>query len=122
MLEEKLDKLTIAVEALTLAITEMNTQIAQPVKMTITNAPKPNTITKTPSEAQGEAIEPPPLSAHGAEIVLLENLHAICLEIVRKNKADKDKIKAALRKYGGELLKDIKQENYVALKADLVRI
>ena len=122
MLEEQIAKLTASIDELNASILEMNNQITQPVKMFVTDAAPALIATKTPQNAQGEAQEVAPLSAHGAEVILLEDLTKICMEIVRKNKTDKDKIKRVLEKYHSTLLKEVPLHNYADLKKDLLLI
>jgi len=46
-------------------------------------------------------------------------LQKLCLTIVRKDKNKSKDIKAAIKKYGGELLKDVPTEKLPELKNDL---
>jgi len=122
MLEEKIDKLTAAIETLTAAINEMIHGLNEPIRMTVVDPANQvlNAIdSQTPPEAQGEAIAGQPISEPGSETVTIDDLQKICMEIVRKNKSDKTKIKTILNSFGADLLKDLKPADYSKAKAAL---
>ena len=80
MLEEKIDKLIVSIEALTAAVSGTN----------LTN-----------KEEQPASKEEP------AENVTLDQLQDMCLKLVRKDRKNKEKIIKIIADHGGELLKDI---------------
>lgn len=129
MLEEKIDKLTIEIEKLTAAITQMVAASAEPVKIVVTDVVKqePEPIgSQTQPEAQGEAISTEAISEVGSKVTY-DDLHKLCLEIVRKNPADGAKIQEVLKnntsvKKAKVILKDIDEPVYPKLKAELEAI
>jgi hypothetical protein len=122
MLEEKIIQLTTAVEKLTAVMAELTAGIHAPIKMEITGLSdqdvEPIDI-QTPPDPQGEAIGSEDIVEEGPKSVTLDDLHKICMEIVRKNKSDKVKIKAVLNRFNAELLKDVDPINYDKVKSEL---
>ena len=95
MLEEKIDKLIVSIEALTAAVSGTNLTI---------------------NEEQPASKEEP------AETVTIGELQSICLKLVRQDKKNKDKIVKIIEDLGGELLKDIDESKLPQVKAALEAI
>ncbi len=117
MIEQKIDKLIVAMDALTAALTKitvaanaMNAAPAAPAPA----APAPEVKTAVPAPAA-----PAPETEGG---VTLDDLHDLCLSMVRKDRGLKTKIAATIKQFGGELLKDVDPAKYPELKAALEAI
>jgi len=95
MLEEKIDKLIVSIEALTAAVSGTNLTI---------------------NEEQPASKEEP------AENVTLDQLQDMCLKLVRKDRKNKEKIVKIIADQGGELLKDIDESKLPQVKAALEAI
>ena len=119
MLEEKIEKLQSSIEELTAAIKALTVSAQEPIKMVVADQPPATNCCQTSSEAQGDAIEPESILEQGPNPVSLEDLHKICMEIVRKNKSDKTKIKTVLARFNADLLKDLDPVDYEKVKAEL---
>ena len=101
MLEEKIDKLIVSIEALTAAVSGTNLTI---------NEEQP-----APKEVKAE-----PESNH--ETITIAQLQDMCLAIVRKDRKKKEKIKEIIADHGGELLKDIDEAQLPDVKKALEAI
>lgn len=104
--EQRIDRLTVAIESL---VTVLST-----VPL-ITPAVKAQEQPKREPEAVTEPLKPadnPPTITH-------EELHDLCLSLVRKDRAKKNKIKAILAARNAELIKDVPESQFVELKAEL---
>lgn len=99
MLEEKIERLTDAVEALTRAIQSGD------------NGPGPSYPDTEEAAPSSDNVTP----IGGA--VTREGVRQLCLQVVRKDKAHKPKVKAAIRAAGGEMVDDVPDEKLGELKA-----
>jgi hypothetical protein len=113
MIEEKIDTLVIAMNALTKALE--NITIAANA-LSDTTAPAKAADDKKQSENfWGFSCRPPEKEAP----VTMDELQQLCLQIVRKDRALKTKITDIIKSHGGELLKDIPPEKYSEIKKQL---
>lgn len=100
MLEEKIDKLIVSIEALTAALYG---RVENEVKKETTK------IGKCQVQDSKDELEP----------VTVETLQDMCLAIVRKDRKNKKQIIKIIADYGGELLKDIDEAKLPYVKKAL---
>lgn len=105
MLEEKIEQLTEAVEALTQELKSGS------VGTTVNNA---TTATESkPEPADKPATEP------ADDQPSRESIRSLCMSIVRKDKAYKPTVKEAIREVGGEMVDDVPEDKLGELKTKL---
>ena len=109
MLEEKIERLAEAVEALT-----------QELKSGSVGATANNAATGTGGKPE-PAEEPATESAESEqdEQPNRESIRSLCMSIVRKDKAYKPTIKEAIREVGGEMVDDVPEDKLGELKGKL---
>ena len=112
MLEEKIERLAEAVEALT---QELKSGSVGPVGATVNNATTATGGKPEPAE------EPATESAESEqdEQPNRESIRSLCMSIVRKDKAYKPTIKEAIREVGGEMVDDVPEDKLGELKGKL---
>jgi len=98
MLEEKIDKLIVSIEALTAAVSGTN-------------------LTINEEQPASKEVKAEPENNH--ETITIGQLQDMCLAIVRKDRKKKEKIKEIIADHGGELLKDIDEAKLPSVKKAL---
>ena len=98
MLEEKIDKLIVSIEALTAAVSGTN-------------------LTINEEQPASKEVKAEPENNH--ETITIGQLQDMCLAIVRKDRKKKEKIKEIIADHGGELLKDIDEAQLPSVKKAL---
>ena len=98
MLEEKIDKLIVSIEALTAAVSGTN-------------------LTINEEQPASKEVKAEPENNH--ETITIGQLQDMCLAIVRKDRKKKEKIKEIIADHGGELLKDIDEAKLPCVKKAL---
>ena len=115
MLEERITQLNSSIIELTAALINF-VEISQLPKATT----KPKTETKKTETKKKET--PPKPVPDSTEDVDREKLQNFCLTLVRKDPKNKENIKKVIKEYGGDVLKDVSDNNLPALKAALEAI
>lgn len=110
MLEERITQLNSSIIELTAALINF---------VEISQLPKATTKPKTETKKTETPPEPVPDST---EDVDREKLQDFCLTLVRKDPKNKENIKKVIKEYGGDILKDVSDNNLPALKAALEAI
>ena len=109
MLEEKIERLAEAVEALTQAL-ESGSAGATVNNATTATGGKPEPAEKPATEsAESEQDEQPSREA----------IRSLCMSIVRKDKSYKPNVKEAIREVGGEMVDDVPEDKLAELKGKL---
>jgi len=116
MIEQKIDKLIVAMDALTAALTKIT--VAANAMNAAPAAPAPEVKAAVPEPTPAPAAPAPETKGD----VTLDELHDLCLSMVRKDRGAKVKIAATIKQFGGELLKDVDPAKYPELKAALEAI
>jgi hypothetical protein len=122
MIEQKIDALIEKIDKLTLAIQELTVGVAAPIRMEVLQAEEraPEPIdSQTPSDAPCDAISTEPILEEGSVSVTASDLQKICMDLVRKNKENKHAIKNVLNRFNASLIKDLDSINYNKVKAEL---
>ncbi len=132
MIEQKIEKLIVAMDALTAALTKitvaanaMNAAPAEPAPEVKTAVPASAVPEPTPAptpEVKTAAPAPEDPAPETKGDVTLDELHDLCLSMVRKDRGAKVNIAATIKQFGGELLKDVDPAKYPELKAALEAI
>lgn len=110
-IEKDLNRIATALEQIAVALTTKKDIIIPESEKKPDIEPVQETVQETP-EALKPTDNPPPVITH-------EELHDLCLSLVRKDRAKKNKIKAILAARNAELIKDVPEDQFAALKAEL---
>ena len=112
MLEEKIERLAEAVEAL---IQELKSGSVGSAGATVNNA-------TTATKGKPEPAEKPATGSAESEQdeqPSRESVRSLCISIVRKDKSYKPNVKEAIREVGGEMVDDVPEDKLGELKAKL---
>ena len=96
MLEAKISELTDAIERLIAAVAQAQVPQSSPVA-----APEP-VVEAAP------VVEVEPVKTDSQPT--LEELQALCMQAVRKDRANKERIQSMIAGYGGKLMKDVPED------------
>ena len=113
MLENKIDKLTKAIEALTAAIEAQQNQAEQPkndVSLTGNQAEQPKNDVSLTGNGETPPSETP---------ITHEEVKDLCLKISRADRSKKPAIKALIAEYGATVVTQVAAESLAELKAKL---
>jgi len=102
MLEAKIEELTAAVNRLTSALERQSLNPAQKMAVQAAEA----------STAPLEVVEDLPFDT---QPMYREAVRAMCLDLVRKDRGNKQKVKDAIAEAGGKLIDDVPEGNLPAL-------
>lgn len=120
MLETKIEALTEAVIKLTQAIeaqskpTKVKEKKEQEPAVATPIAPQPTVDTPI--------VIPPSEPAAASAIPTREEVHALCLELVRKDPANKEKIKSVLSHFKSKLIKDVPDSEFESFASCIVEL
>ena len=117
MLEEKIERLAEAIEALTQALESGSVGSAGATVNNATTATEGTTEGTT--EGKPEPAEKPATGSEQDEQPSRESVRSLCMAIVRKDKAYKPTIKEAIREVGGEMVDDVPEDKLGELKGKL---
>lgn len=115
MLETKIENLTIAIERL---IATLETSNAKPTKSAKVET---QPVLETIPEVEPEPVSEPKAAAPSGDIPSRDRLQAKCLELVKADRSNKDRITALIATHGdnGRLIKDIPDDALSAFLSDL---
>jgi hypothetical protein len=107
MIEEKMERMILSMNALTEALNNIASAANASVKQAPESESKP---TPKPEPESVVAVKPAP-----ERPITINDLQDVCLAMVRKNKNLKPKIGEVIKSFGGTLLKDISKDKYPAI-------
>ena len=127
-IEERLEKLTSALETLTAVILNIPEEAKKAKAEQPT--PEPAPVKKTKEKAAGvdsttlllHLDNNPKDSSEPEPGPTIDELRDLCLALVRKDRTTKDKIAAIVKKYDGMVLQDVDPIHYIKIKAELEAI
>jgi len=115
MLEDEIAKLTAAVRELSGRLDMLTCTIAQ---VTTSVSPR-SSDNPAPAPAPAAPAAPAQAAAPAAHEVTENDLHALCMSIVRADRSKKDAVKEIISSFGGELICDIPKDRYPELATKL---
>lgn len=110
-IEKDLNRIATALEQIAVALTTKKDIIPEvPEKISDSKPVQEHDAQETPEITELDA---------PATVITHEELHDLCLSIVRKDRAKKNKIKEILKARNAELIKDVPESQFAELKAEL---
>ena len=123
MLEERIEKLTEAINRLCDMFSETVVSLEMTPPPTKTEKPKKE---KEKNVEETKAEEPEKTEPEAAEVpeeeITEQSLIDICLKVVRNDPSKQKQIKAAISKHGGDLIKNVPKDQWPELKKELEAI